>query len=87
MTFEQNIARIHEWAQNAGIYEHSTVQAQVHIIEARINGIPRNAIDLVGDGVIQMLKDLIAAGLPAISDASYDEGPAFDEWRFDMEAA
>lgn len=55
--------------------------AQVHIVEARINGIPRNAIDLVGDGVIQTLEDLIAAGLPAISDASYDEGPAFDEWR------
>ena len=29
MTFEKNIARIQEWAQNAGIYEHSTVQAQV----------------------------------------------------------
>ena len=28
MTFEQNIARIQEWAQNAGIYEHSYVQAQ-----------------------------------------------------------
>lgn len=61
--------------------------AQVHIVEARINGIPRNAIDLVGDGVIQTLEDLIAAGMPAISDADYDEGPAFDEWRFDREAA
>ena len=29
MTFEQNIARIQDWAQSAGIYEHSTVQAQV----------------------------------------------------------
>ena len=29
MTFEQNIARIQDWAQNAGIYEHSTMQAQV----------------------------------------------------------
>ena len=28
MTFEQNIARIQDWAQNAGIYEHSTMQAQ-----------------------------------------------------------
>ena len=27
MTFEQNIARIQDWAQSAGIYEHSTVQA------------------------------------------------------------
>lgn len=61
--------------------------AQVHIVEVRINGIPRNAIDLVDDGVIQMLEDLIAAGLPAIGDADYDEGPAFDEWRFDREAA
>lgn len=23
----------------------------------------------------------------AFRDADYDEGPAFDEWRFDMEAA
>lgn len=61
--------------------------AQVHIVEVRINGIPRNAVELVDDGVIQLLEDMIAAGLPAVCDADYDEGPAFDEWRFEREAA
>lgn len=61
--------------------------AQINIVDIRIKGVDRNAFDLFDDGVIQTLEDLIAAGLPAISDASYDEGPAFDEWRFEREAA
>lgn len=55
--------------------------AKINIVDIRIKGVDRNAFDLFDDGVIQTLEDLIAAGLPAISDASYDEGPAFDEWR------
>ena len=61
--------------------------AQINIVDIRIKGVDRNAFDLFDEGVLKVLEDLIAAGLPAISDASYDEGPAFDEWRFEREEA
>lgn len=55
MTFEQNIARIQEWAQNAGIYEHSSVQAQV----------------LKGVSEMGELADAVIKGdLPAAEDAT-----------------
>ena len=60
MTFEQNIARIHEWAQNAGIYEHSSVQAQVlkgvseigELADAVIKGDLEAAEDAYGDVIV-----------------------------------
>ena len=77
-----------------GEYEHTPATpdilgeaAQVHIVEVRINGIKRNALDIVDDGVIQILEDLVAAELPDGTDADYDEGPEFDEWRFEREAS
>ena len=64
MTFEQNIARIQDWAQNAGIYEHSTMQAQVlkgvseigELADAVIKGDLAGAEDAYGDVIVCLVN-------------------------------
>ena len=36
---------------------------------------------------VRWLEDSIAESLSVGCEADYDEGPAFDEWRFEREAA
>ena len=57
--------------------------AQVRIVDIRINGVDRNALDLFDDGVLKVLEDLIASGVSEC----YSEGPEFDEWRFEQREA
>ena len=76
MTFEQNIARIQEWAQNAGIYEHSSVQAQVlksvsemgELADAVIKGDLPAAEDAYGDVIVCLVNAAYMQGID-ISDA------------------
>lgn len=76
MTFEQNIARIEEWAQNAGIYEHSTVQAQVlkgvsemgELADAVIKGDLAAAEDAYGDVIVCLVNAAYMQGID-IADA------------------
>lgn len=62
------------------------IGAIVSVVSVYIDGSKKDAIEIIDPGVVQILEDLIANGLSAC-DAGYDEGPAFDEWRFDREAA
>ena len=63
------------------------IGAIVSVVSVYIDGSKRDAIEIIDPGVVQILEDLIANGLPTCGDASYDEGPAFDEYRFEREAA
>ena len=71
MTFENNIARIQEWAQNAGIYEHSTVQAQVlkgvsemgELADAVIKGDLGAAEDAYGDVIVCLVNAAYMQGI------------------------
>lgn len=76
MTFEQNIVRIQDWAQNAGIYEHSSIQAQVlkgvsemgELADAVIKGDLPAAEDAYGDVIVCLVNAAYMQGID-ISDA------------------
>ena len=57
--------------------------AQINIVDIRIKGVDRNAFDLFDEGVLNVLENKIASGVTEC----YSEGPDFDEWRFEREAA
>ena len=71
MTFEQNIARIHEWAQNAGIYEHSTVQSQTlkavseicEVADAVIKHDLTALEDGIGDVIVRLVNVAYMSGI------------------------
>ncbi len=71
MTFEQNIARIQEWAQNAGIYEHSYVQAQVlkgvsemgEVADAVIKYDLTALEDGIGDVIVRLVNVAYMSGI------------------------
>ena len=60
--------------------------AQVEIVSVYIDDGNKNAIELVAS-LVHWLEDRIAESLSVGCEADYDEGSAFDEWRFDREAA
>ena len=59
----------------------------VTVIAVFIDGDSKDAIELVDPKVNHWLEDKIADSLPAVGEADYDEGPAFDEWRFEQREA
>ena len=61
--------------------------AQVEIVAVYIDDCSKNAIELIAQSLVHWLEDRIAESLPDGCEADYDEGPAFDEWRFEREAA
>ena len=61
--------------------------AQIEIVSVYIDDGNRNAIELIAPSLVHWLEDRIAESLSVGCEAAYDEGPAFDEWRFDREAA
>ncbi len=78
----------------AGFHACERAQA-LHRIEQRrgINwepvwdGSSSNAAGLIDPSVTQYIERRILNELPDGTDADYDEGPEFDEWRFEREAA
>ena len=60
--------------------------AQIEIVSVYIDGGDKNAIELVAS-LVHWLDDRIAESLSVGCEADYDEGPAFDEWRFEREEA
>ena len=75
-TFEHDIYRIKSWAKQAGIYEHSTVQAQVlkgvsemgELADAVINGDQEAAEDAYGDVIVCLVNAAHMQGID-IADA------------------
>lgn len=75
MTFEHNIARIQEWARNAGIYEHSTVHAQVlkgvsemgELADAVIKGDLTAAEDAYGDVIVCLVNAAEMQGIDIVA--------------------
>ena len=55
--------------------------AQINIVDIRIKGVDRNALDLFDDGVLKVLEERISNGLPAVVDADHydDYQPEFEE--------
>lgn len=70
-----------------GTYDTPGYGPVVTVTKVFIDGACRNAIDLIDPAIVQDLEKRIYDELPDGTDADYDEGPAFDEWRFEREAA
>ena len=73
--------------EERGTYDTPEYGPVVTITNVYIDGSSSNAVDLIDPSVTQYLERRILNELPDGTDADYDEGPAFDEWRFDREAA